>query len=219
MEGPKKIEERSQTKQYKPNSKMAKEKRQEQETERKKLDKVTNGKVKTKKKSEVSKFTDIFLAEDIPSVKSYIIDEVLLPAAKKAISDIVTNGIDMLLYGETRSKNKDKGSRVSYNKYYRDRDDRGRNRDREQRGRKYRSVYDYEDVVLESRGEAEDVLDRMDDLLDNYGMVSVADLYDLVGIEGNYTDNKYGWTNLRSADIQRLRDGYLLKLPKAMPLD
>ena len=41
----------------------------------------------------------------------------------------------------------------------------------------------------------------------------------LVGINGSYTDNKYGWTHLRSADVQRVRDGYLLKLPKALPFD
>ena len=73
--------------------------------------------------------------------------------------------------------------------------------------------------VFDTRKEAEEVLDRMDDLIDTYGVVSVADLYDLVGISGNYTDNKYGWTNLRNADVQRVRDGYLLKLPKALPFD
>ena len=61
----------------------------------------------------------------------------------------------------------------------------------------------------------------MEDLLDQYKLVSVADLYDLVGISGDYTDNKYGWTNLRNARVERLRyeDGYILKLPKALPLD
>lgn len=175
--------------------------------------------LRLRKKSEMHKLTDVFLAEDVTNVKSYIIDEVLIPAAKKALSDIVTNGIDMLLYGETRSKSKEKGSRVSYSKYYdRDRDDRYE-RDRGRSRRNIRNGYDYDDIVLESRGEAEDVLDRMDDLLDTYGVVSVADLYDLVGIQGSYTDNKYGWSNLRNADVQRLRDGYLLKLPKALPLD
>ena len=72
---------------------------------------------------------------------------------------------------------------------------------------------------LYSEGEAEDVLSRMDELIDTYGVVSVADLYDLVGISCNYTDNKYGWTNLRNAEPVRVRDGYMLKLPKALPID
>ena len=66
----------------------------------------------------------------------------------------------------------------------------------------------------------EEVLDKMFELLDTYQFVSVADLYDLVGVTGNYTDNKYGWTNLRGAEPVRMRDGgYALKLPKAYPID
>lgn len=197
---------------YKANSHRSKEGKQN-EVKEKKVEQVA--KAKTKKKSEVKKFADVFVAEDVTSVKDYILMEVLLPAAKKAISDIVTNGIDMLLYGEPRSKSKSRESKTSYTKYYNDRD---RDYDRPSRSRG-RYGYDYDDIILDTRREAEEVLDRMDDLIDNYGMVSVADLYDLVGISGNYTDNKYGWTNLRSADVQRVRDGYLLKLPKALPFD
>lgn len=194
---------------YKGNSHRSKE---QNEVVEKKVEQIAKG--KAKKKSEVKKFADTFIAEDITSVKDYILMEVLLPAAKKAISDIVTNGIDMILYGETRSKSKNRESRVSYTKYY----DRDRDYERPTRTRG-RYGYDYDDIILDTRKEAEEVLDRMDDLIDNYGMVSVADLYDLVGISGNYTDNKYGWTNLRNADVQRIRDGYLLKLPKALPFD
>ena len=173
---------------------------------------------KARKKSDTKKFVDTFVAEDITSVKDYIVNEVLLPAAKKAISDIVTNGIEMLLYGEPKSRNRDRSSsKVSYTRYY----ERERDRDRDyERGARTRvRGYDFDDIILDTRREAEEVLDRMQDLIDNYGMVSVADLYDLVGIDGRYTDNKYGWTQLRSADVKHVRDGYLLMLPKALPLD
>lgn len=60
----------------------------------------------------------------------------------------------------------------------------------------------------------------MDELIDMYGVVSVADLYDLVGITGNYTDNKYGWTNIRNAEpVRAMGGGYMLKLPKALPIN
>ena len=200
---------------YKANSHKVKEE-QKQEVVKKDIQPIAQA--KTKKKNEVRKFADVFIAEDVTSVKDYIINEVLIPAAKKALSDIVTNGIDMILYGEARGRDRkrDGGSRVSYTKYY----ERDRDRDYERdRGRSRRSVYDYDDIILDTRREAEDVLNRMDDLIDSYGMVSVADLYDLVGVTGNYTDNKYGWTNLRNAEVRRCRDGYLLKLPKALPFD
>ena len=186
--------------------------------EKKKVEKVVKGKVKTKKKNGITKFADVFVSEDVSSVKSYIIGEVLIPAMKKALSDIVTNGIDMILYGESGvTKRKSPGSRISYTNYY----DR-RDRDRDRYGyddRRVRAGYDFNDVILDSRGEAEDVLSRMDELIDNYGIVSVADFYDLCGITGSYTDNKYGWTDIRSEQVVRVRDGYKIKLPRALPLN
>lgn len=56
----------------------------------------------------------------------------------------------------------------------------------------------------------------MDELVDRFGYVSVADLKDLLGRPGNYTDNKYGWHNIASAAPYRTRDGrWGIKLPKA----
>ena len=195
---------------YKANSHRSKE---EQKLPEKKIEPVVKGKV-TKKKNNVRKLTDTFVSEDIQNVKSYVLMDVLVPAIKKAISDIVTNGIDMILYGESgRSTRKTNASTVSYRNYYDNR------RDDRYSSSRTRTGYSYDDVVLETRSEAEDVLARMDELIDTYGVVSVADMYDLVGISCNYTDNKYGWTNLRNAEPVRVRDGYMLKLPKALPID
>lgn len=199
---------------YKPNSHKYKED-QNRSSPEKKVEKVIAGTVKSKKKSEIRKFTDVFISEDINNVKSYILLDVLIPAIKKAISDIVTNGIDMILYGETgKTKSNSIASKVSYRSYYDGRNDR-----RDYSAIRTKISYNYDDIIFDNRGEAEDVLSRMDELISTYGLVSVADLYDLVGVTGNYTDNKYGWTNIRSASVIRVRDGYMLKLPKALPLD
>ena len=200
---------------YKPNSNRYKSGQSNAPAERKKVEKVVKGTVKTKKKSEISKLKDTFISEDVSNVKSYIVMDVLIPAAKKAISDIVRDGIDMILYGDTHKGRSSSGaSYVSYRSY----SDRDR-RDTRRESSRTRIGYDYDDIVLESRVEAEEVLQRMDELIETYGIVSVADLYDLVGKSCNYTDNKYGWTNIRNAEPVRVRDGYLLKMPKAGPID
>ena len=72
---------------YKPNSKRYKENKAE--VEKRKTEKVVSGKVKTKKKGEMRKLKDVFISEDASNVKSYVIMDVLIPAAKKAISDII----------------------------------------------------------------------------------------------------------------------------------
>lgn len=199
---------------YKPNSHRSKENQKDTPADRKKLEKVVTGTVKTKKKGEIRKFTDVFVSEDISNVKNYIFMDVLVPAVKKAISDIVTSGIDMILYGGTGGGSRSsRVDRISYTDYSK------RSSARPVDNYRSRSGYSYDDIILESRGEAEEVLTRMDELVEQYGVVSVADLYDLVGKSCEYTDNKYGWTNIRNAEPIRVRDGYMLKLPKALPID
>lgn len=173
---------------------------------------VVTGQVKVKK-NELRKFTDAFISEDAGNVKSYILTDVLIPAIKKVVSDIIKDSIDMILYGEIRgSKKRSVSDRVSYNKYYDRRDD-----ERYESSRS-RNEYSYDDIVFETRGEAEAVRSALDDIVDTYGFARVADLYDLIGETGRYTDNDYCWYNLRNAEIVRTRDGYRLKMPRAVPI-
>ena len=177
----------------------------------KRVSKVVSGPVKQKKKSELRKLTDIFIAEDMSKVKSYIVSDVIIPTIKDAIEDVV----HLLLRGEVNrgGKRNSPVSKVSYRAFYdRQRDSRDRDDPRP------RSVYDYGEFTLNSRGEAEEVLSQMDDIISMYGTVSVADYYEMLGVTGNYTDNKYGWSNIRNATVVRVRDGYTIKLPRAVPL-
>ena len=199
---------------YPANSHRSKELATEGRSEERKVQKVVSGKVTTKK-NEVRKLTDIFISEDARNVKSYIFMDVLVPAIKKAISDIVTDGIDMILYGGSGSGHKTKPSNsVSYRNYYESPRNSMPSRNDPQRSR-----FDYDDIVFESRGEAELVREQMVDMIERYGFVTVADMYDMADLTSPYTSNKYGWTNIRSAEAVRVRDGYILKLPKAMPID
>lgn len=195
---------------FKPNSHKSKELTPVPE---KKVEKIVKGTVKSKKKNGIDRLKDNFISEDAANIKTYVVMDVLIPAVKKAICDIVKNGVDMILYGESGRSNRRPSEYVSYDRRYLDRGgSRFYNADRARIG------YSYNDIILETRGEAEDVLARMDELIEIYGMVSVADLYDLVGITGNYTDNKYGWTNIRNAEPVHVRDGYMLRLPKVTSL-
>lgn len=200
---------------YKPNSKRYKAEQQVSAKD-KKIEKVVSGTAKTKKKSEIRKLTDVFVSEDISNVKSYALMEVLVPAVKKAIFDIVTNGIDMILYGETgHSKKRGSASRIEYNRCY------DRPSDRRSSGTyRGRSGLDYDDIIFDNRGDAEAVLSAMDEIIAQYSVVSVGDLYDLADIStSNYAVNNYGWTDIRGASVVRVRDGYTLKLPRALPIN
>lgn len=200
---------------YKPNSHKFKESQQQlQETQ--KVKKVTSGVVKTKKKSEVSNLKSIFISEDIRNVGEYILTDVIIPAVKNALSDTVSNGINMLLYGDAGRNRKSSAPKISYSQYYTDRNVGGAvvNRNAARTG------WDYDEIAFESRGDAERVLTELDEAIDRYGVISVGDLYNAAGVTtDNYAVNKYGWTNIRSAEVIRARDGYVIKMPKASPLN
>lgn len=202
---------------YKPNSHRYKEEQKAVPAE-KKVEKVVKGGAKVRKRSELSKFTDNFISEDAGKVKSYIFMDVLLPALKKLVSDVVTDGIDMILYGETgrtKKSSSSTGQYVSYSSYSsRDRD-RTRYSSDSGRGR-----MNLDDIEFERKSDADDVLSQMDGIIDTYNMVSVADLYDLAGLVGPHTANRFGWTNISSARVERTRHGtWVIKFPRAIAID
>ena len=185
----------------------------------KRVEKVVKGQIVKRKRSILDNFSQTFFGDDTKSVASYVLWDVLIPAAKNTISEMVSTGIEMLLFGESKGDRtkRDRGkSYVSYSNFYKD---RGRDRGDRQDSFRARARHKFDDIVIESRGEAEEVLSALVDLIDNYDVATVADFYDLVGLTGEWSDNKYGWDNLNRATVNRVRDGYILVLPKPLPLD
>ena len=195
---------------YKTNSHKSKEDR-ELTTQERKVEKVISGSARTKKKNEVSKFADIFTSEDAGSVKSYILMDIVVPMIKDALMDTLRT---VLYGGSGRGGKNSTASKVSYRSYY----ERENNR-RDYNRPETRSRFSFDDIILDNRVEAEDVLVRMEELIFTYGEVTVMDLYDMVDISCPHTYDKYGWTNIQSASVAPTRGGYLLKLPKVIPLN
>ena len=203
---------------YRPNSHKFKEGKTELVPE-KKIEKVVTGAVQTRKKSGIQKFAEAFLTEDMSVVKDYILTDVLIPAIKNGIWNTVSDGLGMALGidVERSKKSRPTASRISYGSYF---DDRNQRRDeRKQTGHSAQSGRSFDDIVFDSIGDAELVLEKMEEILSAYGVVSVADLYDMAELDCPHTYNKYGWTNLASAKVRPVRGGYVIDLPRAMPLN
>lgn len=197
---------------YKPNSNRFKEQQKEESLERKKPEKVVSSKVKVKKKSGLQKMAGAMFAEDKEKVKSYILMDVLLPTIADGVTDILKKSIDAI-FGRKSTGRDSRASKVSYRSYY-DNPDRGNTTSNRAKG-----VYDYDDIIFSSRAEAEEVLERMDELIELYGNVSVQEFYGFAGVSSEYTSNKYGWTDIHTAKVVRISgDGYMIKLPRATPL-
>lgn len=194
---------------YPSNSKKSKE----QLPEKARPEKVIEGEVVRRKRGLIGKLQQTFLSEDSNSVVSYVVMEVLVPATKNAISDAVSQGIERMLFGDTRPRSP-VGGRPGYTNYSRF----GQQEQRREMTRQQRATHDFSDIIISTRGEAEDVLDRLRDLINSYDVATVSDLYDLVGLTGEFTDDKWGWFDLRSASVRAVRGGYLLSLPRTRPV-
>lgn len=161
------------------------------------------------------RFSEVFMGDDARNVGNYLFFDVAVPAAKSFIMDMVSQGIERALYGDSRPRSSSRersGGYTNYNKI-------SKRDDRREISRRARSTHDFREIIIENRGEAEGVLDALSDLIRQYDVATVADLYELVNISGSFTDDKWGWTEMRNASIRRVREGYLLVLPEPVEID
>lgn len=197
-------------------------------SEPKRVDKVVSGEVQFRKKPLGRRILETFFGSaDSAGVWGYVVHEVLVPAAKDMVSDAVTGGIERTLYGDVRPRSRRAGgpSYASYRNYNtissgpigarreRDRDDR-----LEEITNRARASNDKGQAIVPTRAEAQEVLDGLYRLIEEYDVATVADLCGLLGVTSQFTDEKYGWLDLRPYDIRRTQGGYLIDLPRPRPL-
>lgn len=191
----------------------------------KKIEKITVNSVVRRKKPLGKRMGEMLGGGDAQSVGSYIVTDVLLPAAKDMVADAVSQGIEKMLFGESRgararpSGNRGTGgasSHVSYNRYA---VNPGHRPEPRAMSPKAKANHDFDEIILSTRAEAEEVLDNLFTLVSDYDAATVSDLYGMVGQTGSYTDEKWGWSDLRGSSISRVKGGYLLDLPRPSFID
>jgi len=72
----------------------------------------------------------------------------------------------------------------------------------------------YQDVKVPTQQYAEALLTNLYQLLNEYRMVSIADLYESANLPTDPQDHKLGWYSLEGANIEIVRDGFVLALPR-----
>lgn len=212
------------TAEFPGNSKMPRP--QAPEKPEKKVESVVTNKVETRKKPLMKRFMDVFIGGDSKSVLHYVMMDVLVPQAKDMITEAASQGFERLIYGDTRpnrrygSGTRSPGGPVPYNRYaVRGNNPIGRASGNDSRPLAQPRSQNVDDILLATRVEGDLVLERMYDLLREYETVSVADLNSLVDRSSTYVDQKWGWVDLEGSTVRRVRDGYILDLPRVVSLD
>lgn len=205
---------------YQGNQKGQKKKDGKEPKDEKHIEKVVTTPVIERPKSLGRKFHDVFLGGSARQAAGYVAADVLLPALRNLIVDIVTKYTDRLVYGENmrrRPPGTNYHDRYRGVTQYRPLFQDPRERDRVSPigpPRPSQNRHEINDVILGSREEAELVIERLGDILAQYDVVALADLYDLLGLETSHVDNKWGWTSLGRMQVRQTRQGYLLELPQ-----
>lgn len=183
---------------------------------------VAQGKVR--KQGVLQKFGRYILEDTIASAKEHTLKEILLPGIRNLIFDTFNEMVATMLFGDDaprpvstyRTGNGGRrGGPTSYYKYYDD-------KQRRESGRhgSYRDMpYDPDDITLDTRAQANAALDELDFIIHKYGQASIATYYDIVGVTGEWQDNRYGWRSIRGASIKPVRDGFMILLPPTIVLD
>lgn len=204
---------------YAGNSKRDKEKADKDDKPEKNIKKVVSEAVTVKKKGFGRRLKDSFIEADVRTVISYIVAEKVIPGAKNIILDSIYNGFERMFFpGETRSRPGGQQSRISYSGISRaiggsplrnaPRLERGPRSTRQQR----------EEFVIPSKKEAEEILELMNDVIDGYDVVTLAEYYEMVDQPISPVDQKWGWSFLGDVGILQVRGGYLIDLPPAEPI-
>lgn len=191
----------------------------------KKIEKIIEGEATVRKPSRRSRLRQSFIAGDASSVSEHVFWNLLIPAAKDALSDMGSTFIDMMIYGEKRNRpgpgqpvsGPGSTSRINYGGI-----STGsrlvlgpaQNNPVVEHHRRFNP----NEIIVPTRAEAEGIITKMFEVLEKYHAVSVADLYAMIGVTPDYPDYKFGWSNLDSADVKRVRDGVLLVLPPPQDL-
>lgn len=166
-------------------------------------------KARIKRESTARKVVGEIIREDARSVGETVLWDVIIPTVKNLISDTVTRGIESMLYGGD-SRPRSRNSYSDYSGYSRPKGNRDRPTERRDRRSARHAEPERNEIIFDSRSDANDVIDRMSDLIDQYGQASLADLNALIGASSNFIDDNWGWTDMGSFDVRQVRDGFML---------
>lgn len=177
-------------------------------------------KAKVQKKSAIKEALRTFFVQDLPEIAEHLVVDVAIPAAKNAITDMVTQGIQQLLYGEVDPRRRPTTGYTSYSRSSRDYSGRAyyESRRTERREPRQSKPTNVEDLVFDTRGDAVDVIEYIAETIEEYGQVSVADLMSSVGIQPRYTDERWGWTTTDAFELRQIREGWLVSADRPEPL-
>jgi hypothetical protein len=189
----------------------------------KQIEKIISGEATVRKPSGLKRFRSSFIAGDASSVGEHVFWNLAVPAARDALSETLSAIIHGMIYGERPSRGSGgtgapatgpgSTSKMNYSSM--------------SSGVALSPAASHDvpkrinpnEIYVRTHAEADAIIAKMFDVLERFKVVSLADLYMMIGHSPNQIDYKWGWKNLDSADVRRDRHGVRLVLPNPQDLN
>ena len=194
----------------------------------KNVQQVTSKPATLRKRPLGRRMAEMFTGDDARSVGGYVMFDIVIPAVKDLVFEIITGGSQRALWGSASTRRPQAPPKSSIRtsvpggpSYI---DYSGQSSPAQQGHRMSpaaQAQHNFDEIVVASRGEAEMILTRMCELVELYGVASVSDLYSMAGVTNpSYVDNRWGWKDLGSARVLRIpQGGYVFNFPRPVPIE
>lgn len=158
-------------------------------------------------------FDEIFV-NSAKDVGNYVLHDVLIPYFKDTVYNIIMGGLNAFFYNGKKTIGRLGGANKSFSANATA--DVGISTSVSDQRR-----FDFVNVAFPTKDDADDALEALQDILDEYPTVSVANFYSIAKVKNdNYMANDWGWRRgaLESATVGLTPNGYVITFPKVRPL-
>lgn len=192
--------------------------------EQKEVKRVVTGEAVRRKPSLGKKFKNAFFGGDGRTATQFLVTEVVVPSIRNTLHEGITRWTEQVIFGGSHHRSHSSrgptgtATYTPYNRFSMGQKHDDRPPMPNQMSRRGRARHDFDEIVLETRADATEVLDSLYEILSQFEVVSVADLYGLVGFKSDHIDQRWGWTELHGSGVVRTRDGFVVDLPRPEPL-
>jgi len=196
--------------------------------ERPKVERVTTAEAVQRKRGLGRKFKETIVEGSVRDTVEYMVVDIVIPEFQNLLYDTLEGGLRRLIHGDTHRPGTRSGGASSYSGIGPKINYQGMSVKppmaappaHRSISRRSRTRQDFAEVVIDSRREADEVLEQMYEFLSRFGVVYIADLYDLTGIKTSHVDYQWGWTSLQGSRLARTRDHrWVLDLPEPISLE
>lgn len=193
--------------------------------------------VKVKKEGLVERLVKGVIGPDgLPKVGRYLNQNVIMPSIRDIIVKSVQDGVSMMVYRQDMHRGPQSGGYsqnqgTDYGRQYRQhgygqsghqtKPQRNYAREYKEPGQQQvlRDGVYLNQYMVANRDEAQSILNGLQEYILDYGQATVASYYQMLGIDTVFTDDSFGWDDLRGVRVLPYNGSFVIDLPPVRTLN